>query len=39
MDAFAVLEKHIDMEGIFRKSGSVTRQKDIKVGILYIRSN
>ena len=31
MEATAVLEKHLELEGIFRKSGSVARQKELKV--------
>ena len=31
VEATAVLEKHLELEGIFRKSGSVARQKELKV--------
>ena len=32
--AFDLLRRHYDMEGIFRKSGSVQRQKDLKVCVI-----
>ncbi len=31
VEATSVLEQHLEMEGIFRKSGSVARQKELKV--------
>jgi len=31
IQATQVLDKHIDIEGLFRKSGSVARQKELKV--------
>lgn len=37
VEATAVLEKHLDMEGIFRKSGSVARQKELKVICVFLR--
>ena len=30
-EASVILEKHADTEGLFRKSGSVARQKELKV--------
>ena len=31
IQATQILDKHIDIEGLFRKSGSVARQKELKV--------
>lgn len=31
MDAEEIISENIDCEGVFRKSGSVSRQKEIKV--------
>ena len=33
-DAVQVLERHASTEGLFRKSGSLARQKDLKVRLL-----
>jgi hypothetical protein len=35
VDATKYLEKHITVEGLFRKSGSVARQKELRVGYFY----
>ena len=29
--AIQLLDKHLDTEGLFRKAGSVTRQKELRV--------
>ncbi len=34
VEAAALLETHIDTEGLFRKSGSVARQKELKVSAI-----